>query len=143
MKMLRMSEADYLKKKKAGKPDPPPLPTEHQEQAGFFTWWWDYAAFHRLHPKLCFCIPNASALSAAGRIYKWAEGLTAGVYDTFLSIPRGQYHGLYIEFKRKGGKGVSDAQKEFGEAVAYWHYKHAVHYTARDAIREAEDYLKL
>ena len=29
-----------------------------------------------------------------------AEGLLSGVFDTFLPVARGGYHGLYIEFKR-------------------------------------------
>lgn len=47
-----------------------------------------------------------------------AEGVRAGVADTFLPVARHGLHGLYIEMKPKdGGNGGSKLQKEFGAWV--------------------------
>ncbi|GAB2528266.1 VRR-NUC domain-containing protein [Rufibacter soli] len=40
-----------------------------------------------------------------------AMGLTAGIPDTYLAVPRGGWHGLYVEFKRPG-QNLSDSQKK-------------------------------
>jgi len=40
------------------------------------------------------------------------EGLRAGVADLMLPVPRGEFHGLFLELKRKPNV-VSDEQKEF------------------------------
>lgn len=40
-----------------------------------------------------------------------AEGLKSGVPDIFLPVPRGEWHGLFIEMKRTKGGTVSDCQK--------------------------------
>lgn len=45
-----------------------------------------------------------------------ATGTRAGVADTFLPVPRGEWHGLYIELKKPGGR-LSAEQEEFGEWV--------------------------
>ncbi len=50
-----------------------------------------------------------------------AMGLRKGVYDTFLSIAKGKYHGCYFEFKAPT-KGLSPEQKKFkykAEAEGY------------------------
>lgn len=45
-----------------------------------------------------------------------AEGVRAGVSDTFLPVKRGCWSGLYIEMKKPGGR-VSEVQREFGAFV--------------------------
>ena len=67
-----------------------------------------------------------------------ASGTKAGVHDTFLPAPRGQFAGLYIEMKKPDGK-PSDKQLEFGLAVQEEHYAWAVcdHWEkARDTLIE-------
>ena len=38
------------------------------------------------------------------------EGVKAGVSDVFLPVARGEFHGMYIELKVKGGK-LSESQE--------------------------------
>lgn len=140
--VLRMTEEQFAARSADGNRPKQPAPLEHDEQAAFFTWWWQYADLHKLPRCLCFAIPNASALSDSGRVYKWREGLTKGVYDVFLSVRRGAYSGLYIEMKRMGGR-VSPEQMSFGNAVLEQGYAAEVCFNAASAIDVADRYLKL
>ncbi len=88
--------------------------TEAQEQIEIIRWWrqecclgfqfWQNALFH---------IPNGGGrhIVEASRLKK--EGVVSGVPDLFLAIPRGQYHGLWVELKRVKGGSIKPEQKEF------------------------------
>jgi hypothetical protein len=88
-------------------------------------------------------IPNGGEreIIVAGRLK--AEGVKAGVWDVFVPVPVGQYHGCYIEMKRPGREnepsgGVSPKQIEFGTEMHRQGYALFVCYSweqARDAIR--------
>lgn len=134
---------EWLAARKSSKAAKQPVPKEHDEQAEFFAWWWQYADLHKLPRCLCFAIPNASALSASGRIYKWKEGLTAGVFDIFLSIPSKDFHGLYIEMKRNDRSQATDHQRAFGGAVTEQGYAATVCHSAQEAIERATTYLHM
>lgn len=150
--------------------------TEHAHQRAFFAWLAlaayngfegakvisDGGTFQRAHrasplPELhlMHAIPNGGARDkiTAGKLK--AEGVKAGVLDTFLPVPKPitvpdnwttqtpgsqnyWYMGLYIEFKepkRKTHKdgGLSQAQIEFGDAVRTQGYCVRVAYTWREA----------
>lgn len=99
----------------------PPLATEHDEQVALLDW---ANANLRTYPELrwLFAIPNGGKLpyyydrngklTSKQRIALVREGLRAGVADLMLPVPRGVYHGLFLEMKRKPNK-VSDDQEEF------------------------------
>jgi hypothetical protein len=55
-------------------------------------------------------VPNAAKRSGKLGAEMVDEGLESGVPDLFLDEPRGVFHGLRIEMKRKGGR-VSDTQE--------------------------------
>lgn len=88
-------------------------PTEDQEQAALVRW------FQTSYPAIknrLFAIPNGAHKSKQAASRFMATGLRAGVPDLFLAVPRGQYHGLFIEMKRlKGGK----VSKEQSDWLAY------------------------
>ncbi len=91
--------------------------SEHDEQRDFFSW---IAVLPAGHPvKLAFAVPNGArtSISVAKRLK--AEGLRAGVPDVVLPVARGDWHGLFIEFKRVGGhlSDVSAVQAEWGMAL--------------------------
>lgn len=84
-------------------------PTEHQEQVAFFEWWKIWA---RSLPYLAFAIPNGGARHITTARKLKAEGVKSGVPDIFIAWPRGGFHGLFVELKRKVGGSVSKEQKE-------------------------------
>src|SRR5437899_5769540 len=133
---MRVTEADYAKLKRGEKI----TPSEHASQVEFFKWWRRFAAVHNLPSQLCFAIPNASKLTDGGRIWKYAEGLTPGISDIFLAIPRDQFHGLFIEMKRRPNS-PSVVQAEFQREAFRYGYLAVTSYSCEDAIREVRDYL--
>lgn len=58
-----------------------------------------------------YAIPNGGFRHKAVAGKMRAQGVRAGVPDFNLDVPRGAYHGLRIELKRRVGGTVSDAQK--------------------------------
>ena len=116
--------------------------SEHQHQEAFFSWWRVYAKTNGMNEKLCFAIKNDSRHTKAGRIYRWKEGVQAGVCDVFLSIPAGGKHGLFIEFKAED-KQPSKPQREFAEAAFRQGYETAVARSAIDATAAVMAYLRL
>ena len=117
-------------------------PTEHQEQVAFFQW------LELQHPTvylMAAAVPNGSHKSqaAAGRFK--AEGLKAGYPDILVDFPRGPYHGLRIEMKRrrKSLSKVSDEQMEWGlrlrEQGFYW----SLAYGCDEAIEITNTYLAM
>ena len=88
------------------------LPKEGQEQATLMSWAGMQSC---VYPELglLFHIPNGGSRSKAEAGRFKAEGVKAGVPDLFLPVPRGEYHGLFIELKRRQGGRVSDEQKDW------------------------------
>jgi hypothetical protein len=58
--------------------------------------------------KLIYAVPNAAKRSYSLAAHMKGEGMTAGILDINIDIPRGGYHGMRIEFKR-------DAKMKFSE----------------------------
>jgi len=66
-----------------------------------------------------------------------AVGLKPGVADLLLALPRGSWHGLWVEMKKRREdfrgvaeiqSAVSDDQRRFGELMTLVGYRHAVCY---------------
>lgn len=96
---------------------------------------------------LLFAIPNGSKLAGnqkqraiQGKRLK-AEGLVAGVADLFLSVPSGQYHGLYLEAKTEKGR-QQDSQKAFEESVLSAGYGYAIFRSEAEFISIVTTYLE-
>lgn len=83
--------------------------SEHQEQKTLITW---FRLQYPLYARCLFAIPNGGMRNKVIAVKLKAEGVTAGVSDLFLMIPRGGKHGLFIEMKALDGK-PTEAQKEF------------------------------
>jgi hypothetical protein len=111
--------------------------SEHEEQAKLFGW-------TRNHPKLpwMFAIPNGGLRNKATAVRMKSEGVKAGVWDIFLPVPSGQYHGLFIEMKW-GKNTLTPAQKEFGDYATQQGYCCKVAYSADEAIEIIDEYLGL
>lgn len=143
--MNQHSELPVLKKRKG---DP-----EHELQCAAVLWFrYQYAKYK----KLLFAIPNGgsrskkSYINNAGQKKTYSpeaqrmikEGLLPGVCDLFLSVPRGKYHGLYLETKW-GRNGLSDDQYEFITEVKSQDYKAVVYRTLDQFMSEINNYMNL
>lgn len=130
-----------------------PIPTEHQEQAAFFTTiLYRYQHDPRFARPLFFAVPNGAWLG--GRrpqnvMEKMkAEGLTPGVSDILYLQPRGKYCYLAIEMKRADKRnrkqgGLRDDQVAFLNAASLAGAFFAVCYSADEAERVFDAYMEL
>jgi hypothetical protein len=118
--------------------------TEHQEQVALIQW---FRLQHKKYAKCLFSIPNGAHLAGDARLRAIkmnnlkASGLVPGVSDLFLMIPKGGWHGLFIELKVKGGK-VSESQKEFMGLATLMGYQAVVCYGFESAKLEITKYLQ-
>ena len=69
-------------------------------------------------------------------------GVKKGVPDLCLPVPRGKYHGLYLELKNETGR-TSDAQEWWGEKLLEQGYMWEVCHGWKSAVRVLEWYLML
>lgn len=94
-----------------------------------------------MHPDLLYTISPAGFIMSAGMAMKMMRmGYRKGTPDVMIFEPRGQWHGLLIEFKDPKGV-VSDAQKEFLATASSRGYATAVCYSTSSAISLVESYL--
>ena len=77
---------------------------------------------------------------AAGKMN--AEGVKRGVPDLFLPVPRGRYHGLYLEMKSERGK-LSSEQKEWLAYLGESGYRTCVAFSVLEATSCILEYLDL
>lgn len=118
-------------------------PTEHEEQAAVIKW----AADNRQkHPDLALLahVPNGEYrdMNTARRLA--AAGVRGGYPDLLLDVPRGPYHGLRIELKRRdGGSGVSRVQAAWLHALREQGYAVCVAHGAHAAVAALMTYLAL
>ncbi|WP_273430504.1 VRR-NUC domain-containing protein [Chitinibacter tainanensis] len=113
--------------------------SEHDHQVALFRWaQLQSAAVPAL--KLMFAIPNGGArnIVVAGKLK--AEGVKAGVPDILLPIPRGVYHGLFIELKQPKGR-VAPHQAEWIAELGLQGYRSVVCYGWEDAKDTIMGYL--
>lgn len=112
-----------------------PLPYEWQEQVTVI----QYCQYNNI---LCNHTPNEGKRSVQeGRKLK-QMGLSPGFPDISILEPKGKYHGLYIEMKRKGNK-PSDNQMSWIMELRKRNYCATVCYSADDAITLIERYMNL
>lgn len=82
------------------------IPTEQTEQQIFMKWLWKA---HSDVYEMAYAVPNGRTSMLEGLKYK-RLGAKAGVPDVVVDFPVSPYHGLRIEFKRREGGIVSEAQ---------------------------------
>lgn len=116
---------------------------ESQAQRALVAWW--QMAFRGLQVPsefLLFAVPNAAKVSnpITARIRK-AEGLRAGIPDLCLALPRGPYHGLFIELKVEKNT-PTDHQRSVLRELELQGYAVAIPIGFEAAKRVIEDYLR-
>ena len=82
---------------------------ESNEQQALFQW---AKLMQGQYPELSLlhAIGNGGKRNLIEAVRMKREGVKAGVSDIFLPVARGEFHGLYIELKVRGGK-TSPSQK--------------------------------
>ena len=118
--------------------------TEHAHQAAYFCWCSQHSD-ERL--RFAFAIPNGGKRTKVTASRLKAEGVRAGVPDTFLPIPVGMFHGLWIEFKKPGDKNkkkgrLDPEQIKWRDFLKSQNYGHFVAFTYRQAIEVTVQYLR-
>lgn len=113
---------------------------EDTEQIHLFDW---AAMQSGKYPELLslFHIPNGGKRDAREGARFKRMGVKAGVPDLFLPVPRGKYHGLFIELKAEGGK-VTEHQKEWLKNLAASGYAACVCFGFDEARRDIMNYLE-
>ena len=99
-----------------------PVASEHVEQVNLFRWA-HYAKATAPELALLYAIPNGGARHPAVAAKLRAEGVKPGVPDLHLPVPRGTFHGLYIELKRVSGSRPTKEQREWLEKLETQGYR--------------------
>lgn len=116
-------------------------PTEAQEQKRLFEWADGPRAPIEL--AMMYHVPNGGTRNPREAHNLRLQGVKSGVPDICLPVPRGPFHGLYIELKRQRGGVVSDNQKAWITALNRVGY-HAVICRGFDEARDViTKYLEL
>lgn len=89
---------------------------------------------------LLYHIPNGGKRNIATATRLKKEGVKAGVPDLCLPVPRGKWHGLYIEMKEQNGK-VSKNQEWWIKKLQEQGYYVAVCYGWEEAKETILKYL--
>lgn len=87
-------------------------------------------------------VKNETQEGAARVAVDKAMGVKRGVPDLCLPVPRGKYHGLYIEMKTETGRTTRD-QDWWGEKLLEQGYMWEVCHGWQAAVRTLEWYLNL
>ncbi len=113
-------------------------PSEHTEQTklvgrirSFYPW------------ALVFAVPNGGKRGKREAVRLKDEGVLAGIPDLVVAEPRGRYHGLYIEMKRRKGGRVTEEQRDKIRKLRRRGYKVLVGHGVDDVWPAVEAYLAL
>ena len=113
--------------------------SESTEQQALFEWA-EIASRKTPELKLMYAVPNGGKrnITTAARLKK--EGVKPGVPDICLPVPRGRYHGLYIEMKVNKNK-PSANQKWWIEQLQKQGYRVEVCYSWGEAVKVITEYI--
>lgn len=119
------------------------MPSEAQHQAAVIKWS-QQPHIRSQWPELAllFHIKNETIADAKQIAIDKRQGVKKGVPDLCLPVPRGRYHGLYIEMKTDTGR-ASAEQKWWGEQLAAQGYFWEVCHGWQSAVAVLEWYLSL
>lgn len=116
---------------------------EHLHQVALFNWAGLMIKIGK-HPDLAcmYAVPNAGKRTRRQGARMKAEGLKAGVPDVALPVPRGGFHGMYIEMKI-GKNTLEPNQREWFQWLAGQGFYCVVCWGWEQAQKEIERYLAL
>lgn len=93
------------------------------------------------YARVGFAVGNGGARSRAEAAIMKGEGVMAGVADMLITVPRGGYGCLGLEFKTDKGR-QSAEQKEWQRAFESAGNRYAVVRSIEEAISVTNDYLR-
>lgn len=111
--------------------------SEADEQTMIFRW-----AAYIPELRWMYAVPNGGSRNVIEAANLKRQGVKRGVSDICLPVPKGKYHGLYIELK-VGKNKPSEFQKEFISYAKEKGYAAYVCYGHQEAIKVIDEYLKL
>lgn len=112
---------------------------ESHTQRAFVGW---FRLQYRQYAGMCFAVPNGGARNKVEASRLKAEGVVAGVADVLITVPRGGFGCLGLEFKTERGR-QSDVQKTWAEAFTAAGNKYAVVRSLSEAVQVVNDYMRL
>ncbi len=117
--------------------------TIKHEEADIQTEFFDkvFKVFPTLPRKLVFAVPNGGSRNKIEAVNMKKQGVTSGVADVILLIPKKGYASLCLEFKTAIGR-QSDEQKEFQKQAELCRSKYVIVRSAMEAIKVIREYLK-
>lgn len=115
--------------------------SEHLEQVHLLKWFRFMAPLHEIDARLLYAVPNGGLRGKLTAYSIKQEGAVAGVPDLFLAVPRGGFHGMFIEMKRAIGGKLSDCQKDMLSLLESQGYKTCVARGRNPAIEAIKEYL--
>lgn len=131
------------------------VPTERQEQVKYIRW---FKRQYKKYEKAIFSNPNGADISGhstrglsvktvkAIKMNKMKEeGFKPGVSDVQLTVPKGGYHGLWIEMKRANGKEKDVSDDQMDHIILMRDLGHKAEWAAGadEAIRITKEYMSL
>lgn len=118
-----------------------PCASEHEEAKAFM----QLVELHTpFMPDLAslYAIPNGGARNVIVAAKMKAEGVKRGVPDYCLAVSRDNYHGLYIELKRKRDGELSKDQRDWIERLQANGYRAVVAKGATEAWATVLEYMR-
>ena len=106
---------------------------EHRIQCAIVKWF--YYAYPQYRGGLFFAVPNGGHRNIQTAARLKAEGVTAGVSDLMMLIPRHGYHALCVEVKTQVGR-QSEKQRAWEAKVEAQGFKYAI-------VRSLDDFAQL
>lgn len=109
---------------------------EKNIQRDFFEW---LSYYPDIRPYV-FAIPNGGTRHKIEARNLKLQGVTAGVPDVFVAIPKLPCHGMFIEFKSNKGK-LTDSQKNMINLLSKQNYLCKICYSFEEGRNAVESYL--
>lgn len=117
--------------------------SEAQEQTELINWV-NECIINNIYPelKMLYAIPNGGTRNKIEAVNLKRQGVVPGVPDLCLAVPKGKYHGLYIEMKVHPNK-TTAVQEIWLKNLSFYGYAVKVCYSCVAAKITLEHYLKL
>lgn len=117
--------------------------SEAQEQAQLIKWAQECIELD-IYPELImlYAVPNGGKRNKIEAVNLKRQGVVPGVPDLCLAVPKGKYHGLYIEMKVHPNKTTAE-QEKWLKNLSFYGYAVKVCYGYVAARTAIEHYLKL